>query len=136
MQIDQSIFSTKKPEEIYYYALSGQEEYIDSEGYPRLNSDSDKTYAKIIKNKQSKSMTDKVLYDRFYIKSDPNNNILNPIILYSSKNNDLTSNKHLNKTCKYEYTYKEVTRSVFQKYLQFLLTKNIKWLKDAQRELK
>lgn len=113
----------------------GSEDHLDDDGYPKVNKDNDKTYAKKIKSKKSKLVSDKNIAFRFYIKTDPNNNIINPIVLFSDKNHDTRSNDRLNKTCKQKEQYKEVSESIFNQYLEFLKTKNSKWLNAAQREV-
>lgn len=121
--------------ETQYYTLMGSEDHLDDNGYPKVNKDNDKTYAKKIKSKKSKLVSDKNITFRFYIKTDPNNNIINPIVLFSDKNHDTRSNDRLNKTCKQTEQYKEVSESIFNQYLEFLKTKNSKWLNAAQREV-
>lgn len=118
-----------------YYTLLGLEDHLDDDGYPKLDQDNNKGYAKKVKNKKSKSVSDRNVSFRFYIKMDPNNNIINPVLLHSEKNHNLRTNNRLNQTCKETEQYKEVSESIFNKYLEFLKTKNSKWLNAAQREL-
>lgn len=135
MRIDFSDFQVTQPEQSQkLYSLLGQESYIDDQGFPRLETESDKTFAKAIKNKLSKKfISDSPPTYSFFIKTDPNHNIVNPIETYSMK---ITNSNFLNKICKTEFSFTEVTESVFNKYLMFLKTSNIKWLNSAQRELK
>ena len=135
MRIDFSDFQVTQPEQSQkLYSLLGQESYIDDQGFPRLETESDKTFAKAIKNKLSKKfISDSPPTYSFFIKTDPNHNIVNPIATYSMK---ITNSNFLNKICKTEFSFTEVTESVFNKYLMFLKTSNIKWLNSAQRELK
>ncbi len=118
-----------------YYTLLGLEDHLDDDGYPKIDQDNNKGYAKKVKNKKSKSVSDRNVSFRFYIKMDPNNNIINPVLLHSEKNHNLRTNSRLNQTCKETEQYKEVSESIFNKYLEFLKTKNSKWLNAAQREL-
>ena len=136
MRINQTDFTTQQDNyETEYYTLMGLEDHLDSDGYPKLSKDDNKTYAKKVKSKKPKLVSDKNISFRFYIKTDPNNNIVNPIVLFSDKNHDTRSNDRLNKTCKQIEQYKEVSQSIFNQYLEFLKTKNSKWLNAAQREI-
>ncbi len=135
MKIDRSQFLTKEViSEQKLYTVLGEEQFTDSDGFPRVNIENDKVFAKAIKNKLGKKFNSDHQY-RFYIKTDPNNNIHNPIQIYSSiKNKDNRS--FLNKTCKSETVFTEVTQNIFNQYINFLKSKNTQWLDSAQRELK
>jgi hypothetical protein len=92
--------------------------------------------AKIIFSKKPKHFTDNdKSYGRYYIKLDPNSKIFNPKKILSSIE-EKNSLSFINNICKSEWDFKEVTPQVFQKYITFLKTKNLSWLKDAQRDLK
>lgn len=118
-----------------FYTLLGSHDFIDNEGFPRL-SDSDGAVAKIIFSKKPKHFENlSKVYPRYYIKLDPNSKIFNPKkILSSIEEKDSLS--FINNICKTNWEFKEVTSQIFQKYITFLKTKNISWLKDAQRDLK
>lgn len=136
MKINQTDFLMQQIDyQTEYYTLSGLEDHLDDDGYPKAKLDNDQTYAKKVKSKKSKLVSDKNIAFRFYIKTDPNNNIINPIALFSDKNHDKRANSRLNKTCKQAEQYKEVSEYVFNQYLEFLKTKNSKWLNSAQREV-
>jgi len=135
MRIDRSQFITKTHEcQEKLYTLIGDESYIDEEGFPRANTESSNVYAKAVKNKLGKKFNSDTQY-RFYIKTDPNKNIINPIKIHSSiteKNN----RSFLNKICKSETIFTEVSQHIFDQYINFLKSQNIQWLDNAQRELK
>jgi hypothetical protein len=136
MKINQNDFLMEQTNYLSeYYTLLGLEDHLDDDGYPKIDQDNNKGYAKKVKNKKSKSVSDRNVSFRFYIKMDPNNNIINPVLLHSEKNHNLRTNSRLNQTCKETEQYKEVSESIFNKYLEFLKTKNSKWLNAAQREL-
>jgi hypothetical protein len=134
MRVNLSDFQLNKTDQsIKLYTLLGQETSIDEDGFPRVDTENDKVFAKAVKNKLSKKfLSDNPTYS-FFIKTDPNHNIINPIETYSIKK--INSN-FLNKICKAESVFTEVTESIFNKYLNFLKTSNVKWLNSAQRELK
>lgn len=118
------------------YGLMGEEDFLDDSGNPRIKSDDNpKIMAKAIKTKLSKHMTESRISLRYYIRTKPNNIIYNPIKIESSVKDKETFN-FINNTCKNNIDFKEVTQSIFDKYLTFLRTKNVRWLNAAQRELK
>ena len=118
-----------------YFTIFGKQSFIDDDGYPRVNDDTH-AYAKKIKDKKSKNISSTKLAYSFYIKTDPNFNIINPIKLASDPGFDLQTQKQLNKTCKQIDKYTEVNASIFSKYIEFLKTQNTSWLIAAQRELR
>lgn len=124
-------------EENLFYSLIGEEDFLDETGSPRVKSeDSPSVMAKAVRTKLSKHMTGNTrLSLRYYIKTKPNDIIYNPIKL-ESKVEDKETFSFINSTCKTKTDFKEVTQSVFNKYITFLKTKNIRWLNAAQRELK
>lgn len=134
-----AIFSSKtnNNSEDKFFCLSGDEDYIDEDGMPRLYNDSaSSVVAKIVFSKKPKHFTEsKQTHPRYYIKLDPNSKIFNPKKILSSIE-EKNSLDFLNKVCKNTWEFKEVTPQVFQKYLMFLKTQNLSWLKDAQRDLK
>ena len=125
--VTESSYSTK------LYTLIGQETYIDDDGCPRVEIENNMVFAKVVQNKPSKTFNNGHQY-RFYIKTNPNKIIHNPVETYSLKEKD--SHAFLNKVCKAETVFTEVTQSIFNQYINFLKTKSIRWLDSAQRELK
>lgn len=119
-----------------FYCLKGYEDFIDDEGFPRVkDEDSQSIAAKKVLNKKSKSFNNEQQHFSHYIKCNPSNELFNPIQLHSSIK-DKSSNNFIDKTCKSEWTFKEVDKHIFNKYIRFLLTGNISWLKDAERDMK
>lgn len=120
-----------------FYCLIGKEEFIDDQGNPRIESDSDPNIvAKAILNKPSKHIGGKDnLQYRYYIKTKQNNIIFDPVEI-QSRVKDKETFSFINNTCKGGDNFKEVTHSVFNEYLMYLKTKNSRWLKSAQREIK
>jgi len=135
MRIDTEDFRIKQnQQQSKFYTLLGQESFCDDEGFPRLEEENDQTFAKAVKGKVAKAFGTNNLSYRYYIKTDPNKNIFNPIETYSIKTKEKSS--FINKVCKIEAIFSEVTESVFNQYINFLKTSNTKWLNSAQRELK
>ena len=135
MRINASDFINNKEPETKLYTKKGQESYIDEESNYRLSVENNHVYAKAIKNKSPKSFADreKVRFS-YHIKSQPNKILYNPLDLYSIE--PKISKSFINKICKNELMFIEVTESVFNKYLSFLRTENVQWLKEAQREIR
>lgn len=105
-----------------YYTMIGQHSSIDEEGYPLVDKDNHLAFAKkiLINNKA-----------KYYIKVGVHGKIYNPIGLYSEG----TANKFLARAGKKAWDFKEVNSKVFDMYVNFLKTKNIAWLTNAQREI-
>jgi hypothetical protein len=120
------IFSTKqqnRPEPaIEFYTLAGNEDYYDNNQLPRLNVDSDKTYAK-------KTIRDDGTI-RYSIRLSLSNKLYDPTSAYGL---DKTKS-FLDNTVRNENRFKNVNVAVFDWYLNFLKTKNTAWLNNAQRE--
>lgn len=105
-----------------YYTLIGQHTTIDNEGFPTVDNEDQSAFAKKITT-HNKS--------RYFIKVGVHGKIYNPIGLYSEG----TSNKFLARAGKKAWDFKEVNSKVFDMYINFLRTKNIAWLTNAQREI-
>jgi len=134
-----AIFNTKPLDNSNdkFYCLSGSEDYVDQDGYPRLYDENmDNAVAKVVFTKKPKHFDDSnKSYGRYYVKLDPNSKIFNPKKILSPVE-EKNSLSFINLVCKTEWVFREVTPQIFQKYITFLKTKNLSWLKDAQRDLK
>ena len=127
--IDHSLAETK------YYTNKGSESYLDEDGNSRLKIDNDKVYAKAVKNKPSKNFTDKTRVGySYYVKTTPNKVLYNPMESYSI--DPKIQKSFINKICKSELMFLEVSESIFNMYLNFLKTENTQWLTKAQRVIK
>lgn len=115
---------------MYYYTIEKYQSFIDDSGFPRSATETDHVYAKVINNKKRKHLSDNNLYPSFYIRTDPNKNIINPFVGNDAKKS------FINKICKNSIDFTEVTESVFNKYINFLKTQNTTWLSNAQREIR
>lgn len=135
--MNESIFRMTKTDNIEtkLYCLKGCEDFIDDEGYARSNNEtSQDVVAKSVKNKKSKHFGNKN-NAAYYIKSNPSLQLYNPIE-YACPVKDKDKYNFINSTCKETWSFREVTPQIFDKYITFLNTKNISWLKAAERELK
>jgi hypothetical protein len=134
MRVDSSQFIVSdKSYNTRFYTLVGNESFLDEDGFPRLETETSMVFAKAVQNKPSKNF-ETTTYYRYFIKTNPNKVIHNPIEIYSTKSKDNMS--FLNKICKTETVFTEVPHSIFDQYITFLKTKSTRWLDSAQRELK
>jgi hypothetical protein len=130
-------FKVKQDSTVFnYYTKIGYEDYLDDNGNPRLQTESNRVFAKSIKDKLSKNFTNSQSGYSYYVKTDPNKNLFDPVERHSIDKNSNTAKSFINKICKTELKYTEVSESVFTKYLNFLKTENLQWLNQAQREIR
>jgi len=130
MKAENCIFiqnKNKEQEEIkdttyQFYTMLGEHDFIDSSNRPQVKKESSKVVAKSVSKNGN---------NKFYIKIGTYGRIFNPIGLFSEGKNE----KFIAKIGKKEFEFKEVNQKVFDLYLNFLSTKNIAWLNNAEREM-
>ncbi len=105
-----------------YYTVFGQHEYLDNKNFPRLEDGTGDVLAKSVTLGSN---------TRYFLKLGSHGKIYNPIGMYSEG----TSNKFLSKIGKKAWEFKSVSPRVFELYTNFLKTKNIAWLRNAEREM-
>jgi hypothetical protein len=139
MKINHTDFIIGNNPDIIYYTSLGSEDFLDSIGNPVIkDGSSDKIYAKAILNRKSRELKtntgiNSVSY-RYYIKVNPECMPYNTKKLHTVDNNNKLS--FVDKKCKDGWFFKEVSRSVFDKYLTFLRTQSTQLLKEIQRDIK
>lgn len=114
----------KQPDqtEYTYYTVLGSNSGVDNDDNPLAKDNkSALAYVKKINNDE-----------QYYIKVGLYGKIFNPIGMYSEGR----QNKFLSKIGKQEYNFTRVNEKVFDMYLNFLRTKNVAWLNNAERELR
>jgi hypothetical protein len=113
-----------KIEENEYYTLAGLEDFLDSDHNPRISDMSN-----------NKIMAKKIVRDdnsvRFSIKINNNGKAYNPISLYGAEK----SNGFLERVCKNNDKFRDISAKAFSLYIKFLKTKNVAWLHNAEREM-
>lgn len=109
--------------ETKYYTVSGQEEYIDDNGVPRVSSDNGSVLAK--ETIRSGALP------KYSIKIGLNNKLVNPISVYGKEK----ESSFLDSICRADNKFIDVNPKTFQLYLNFLKTKNTSWLFNAEREM-
>jgi len=113
---DQKVDSDK------YYGFANDYDFIDNTNNPRLNKDSDRTLAK-------KILREDGTY-KFFVKTNASKKLFNPMAIYGKAEIGST---FLDKTCK-DFKFKSVNKKIFDLYINFLRTKNLSWLYNAERE--
>lgn len=108
---------------VNYYTVIGDHEFLDEDNRPRAKEENGSVVAKSVQ-------TDNKPF-RYYIKVGTYGKIYNPIGLYSEGKNS----KFLSKIGRKQFEFKEVNQKIFDLYLNFLTTKNLAWLNNAEREL-
>lgn len=116
--------NSSKESEAYtykYYTILGSHESLDEEDNPiAKDKDSSLAYSRTSDNDET-----------YYIKVGLYGKIYNPIGLFSEGK----QNKFLSKVGKNEYNFVKVNSKVFSMYINFLKSKNIAWLNNAEREM-
>lgn len=124
----------------YFYTIDKYKAHIDDNGNYIVLEETDKVYAKAIKDRPTKSFSkssspiDQTSY-RYYIKINPDKSPFNPLETHSSLENS-KKRSFVDAVCKTGKTFLEVNQSIFNKYLAFLKTKNTRWLKEIIRDIK
>lgn len=110
------------------YTIIGKEEYLEKDKYPCLHL------------KAVEATTHKNAYaikisignrTKYYVKRGNDGRIFNPIGMFSEG----TSTKQVKHAGKGVWNFKEIKEDVFDLYINFLLTKNVSYLRNAEREL-
>ena len=115
-----------------YYTTNDRQDYVDDLGFPRVQTNSDKVFAKAVREVKNKNILDRnPSHFKYYVKIEPNKTLHDPFIKHSFQTN---RSSFIDKICKSENTFMEVNQSIFDKYINYLKTQNAQWLTDAQRE--
>lgn len=112
----------KEKDQSYFYTIIGKQKYFDDDKNPLLDKDGPEVFAKKI------TLNGKT---KHYIKVGTYGKIYNPIGSFSEG----TANKFLAKVGKKAWEFEEVNSKVFDMYVNFLRTKNMAWLNNAEREM-
>jgi len=103
-----------------YYTELGMEDRLDGRGNPVCDSP-EKALAKTTVRQQT----------YYYVKISHDGKLYNPKGLFSEGSHA----KFLSKLGKPQWRFVKVSSKVFDMYLNFLKTKNVAWLNNAQREM-
>lgn len=113
---------------VEYYTTEKCSTFTDDNGYFRSDKDKETVYAKAIKETKGRWPGK---HFRYYIKIDQNKMLIDPTETYSVQDK---STSFINKVCK-DISYKEVNRSIFETYKDFLKTGNKSLLLEANRAI-
>jgi len=105
-----------------YFTLIGMEDFVDTNNLPRQKTSNDQTFAKKITRDDGSI--------RYSIKLNTNGKFHNPIAMYQDNKNQT----FLDRVCRSSDKFRNVSYKVFILYTNFLKTKNIAWLNNAERE--
>lgn len=106
-----------------FYTLSGMEDFIDNNNNPRLNKETDSNiFAKKIVRADSTI--------RYSLRLSKDGKLYNPMSIYGKENNI----NFLDRICRASGKFKDVSYKTFDMYVNFLKTKNVAWLHNAERE--
>jgi hypothetical protein len=113
-----------KVEESEFYTVLGMEDFLDKQENPRL---SDENSQKVLAKKIVRA--DNSI--RYSVKVDNRGKAQNPISIYGSE----IDNSFLDRICRSNDKFKDVSEKAFSLYVKFLKTKNVAWLHNAEREM-
>lgn len=106
-----------------YYTLSGLEDFVDNNNNPRVNNEAnDNVFAK-------KTIRDNSSV-RYSIKISKDGKIFNPLSIYGKE----IDSTFLDRVCRASGKFRDVNYKTFDMYINFLKTKNVAWLHNAERE--
>ncbi len=106
-----------------FYSTMGSHDYLDDQNYPRISKENDKRIL-------AKKITREDGSIKYSIKLTNNGKMQNPLSMYGVEKD----NTFLDRVCRSNDKFKEVNYKVFDLYINFLKTKNIAWLHNAERE--
>lgn len=116
-----------------YYTTLQYQEFVDDNDNSCVKTESSKVFAKSVKSGYSKHITKSgPSYYKYYVRVSPGKKLYDPFPKYSLSDN---KSSFVDKVCKGDVLYKEVTNQVFEMYLSYLRTENSQWLNKAQREI-
>jgi len=125
------VVNSKLPETKYYTTLQYQE-FVDEDECSRVSKDSDKVFAKSIPERLPKDNGSKIPQTKYYVRGTNGKNLFDPFPKYSVSDN---KSSFVDKVCKGDQRFLEVTKSVFDKYINFLKTENRQYFNAAQKEI-
>jgi len=119
-----SIFVDKSNNEteIELFTTPDKADYTDNNNIARSKEDNNFIYAKKYTRKNGTI--------KYTVRMGNNSKFVNPFTIYDKEHENL----FINNVCRSSDKFKEVSVKVFKLYIQFLNTKNIAYLNNAERE--
>lgn len=109
-------------EKLELFTIVGHEDYTDENGYPCTRTENQYTYAKKITRTDGSA--------KYTIRIGADKKLYNPVSPIDKMSNSL----FLDRVSRSNTKFRSVNQKTFEWYLQFLTTKNISWLHNAERE--
>jgi len=106
-----------------WYCCIGNEDFLDDNGRPRTKTNNDKTVATKVSRTNSP--------DQYMIRLSTQNKLFNPVSVFDNEQ----SSSIIDNTCRPTNRFINVNQTVFDYYIQFLMSKNVAWLNKAEREM-
>lgn len=106
-----------------FYTINGMEDFIDNNNNPRLNKETDD-------NIFAKKTTRSDGSVRYSVRLAKDGKIYNPMSIYGQE----VASNFLDRVCRASGKFKDVNYKTFDMYINFLKTKNVAWLHNAERE--
>ncbi len=126
----------KEKDQNKYYTFLGKEDFIDDKGFARAKNESKEVYAKCSLSQKPKHIVsrsnlgvDKTSY-KYYIAINSNKEAYNP------DNPNQPKANFIDNVCRDNTKFQEVNQYIFEKYVNFLMTKNDGWIREINRDLK
>lgn len=113
---------TNSEETIEYFTIKGAESFVDDNNRARISEENASALAKKTTRKNGTI--------KYSIRLGNNGKFYNPVSIYGQEK----THTFLNRICRSNDRFKEVGQKVFNMYLEFLNTKNVSWLINAERE--
>lgn len=117
--------TSKEQTEEAYYCITGKEDYLDKDNYPRCKSEDNK-------NVCAKKLLRADGSTKYTIKTGDDRKLFNPESIFDSTN---SNRKFLETIARNQNSFKEVNHAAFIMYIRFLKTKNTAYLHNAEREI-
>lgn len=114
------------------YTIFGKHDDVDNEGKPTLSNVEYEGESPLLAERRDDAYAKVVVSEdrnRYYVKQGPNGKLFNPVGLYQEGK---VTRKRAGES---QWKFREVNKKVFDLYTQFLKTKNIAWLTNAEREV-
>lgn len=110
------------------YTVAGEEDYLEDDQYPCLTIDSDTAKESANAHAMKITVGERTKY---YAKRGKHGRLFNPVGMFSEG----MGGRRLRHAGTFEWKFIEVGERVFRFYRNFLRTKNIAYLHNAEREL-
>jgi hypothetical protein len=118
--------------EIKYYTTHQYHEFIDNEESYRLHKNGNKVFAKAVDERLTRDIRSNIVQTKYYVRGINGKKLFDPFPKYSISDN---KSSFIDKVCKDDHNFLEVTKSIFDKYITFLNTESRQYFTTAQREI-